>query len=1832
MGKTMGGMGVSSLAIVLAMALFAVPGLFAAVSSFTYGSPNFSPGEPGPVQASQAQLRFLLDGEAGRYRITVFPEGAAVAAAERSFQHPGGAATVRVLVPLQEGANRFTARLIDLDRSSVSVTLGVSATLTRDLLTSVSRVVFDAIEPFGRTTNRTSCTVHYTLTGTAQSFLVEVVEVTTGIVAVTSTNVTGSGSIPSVPLALGRNDFYLRATATDTFSTSPQVTSGILTIVRDDVAPVVGSLSVGFPPVPTTDAVVNIQGLTEPFAIVTVSNGAGDVVSERASGLGDFSITGVQLPLVGLGPTQTTFTVTARDYAGNVSAPATVTADRIAGEPAFAYIRLSPDDGSYVKPDQAVHVDGAVGGLLGVPPYTVRFYARGGTGLPLLEDALSNLNNVEAFSKDLILVGDPIHPKQDVIWSVEAEIESTAGVSQRHFLGEVFIDVADPEPVRLGPTFDRLFYTRSPYFTLQGEVERRSTVQMISTGGMTFRPGNAILSEATAVAPGAEFSATVDIRNTPEGPFSIQATTIATSGRSGVGSKRLIQFVRDVTHPLVDRLWIDGVPASGPSDLFRKEGQIVSLRIAATEIMDTPPEVYVTQAGADALPAPLSAEVVAGRVWDYNYVVLAGATDGSLDGRVDLIVTGGADRAGNPMQPEVRIERSFAVDTLAPQIDTLRSSPADGTVFSTAPLPIRVLLRENLLSADPASGVDVGASTLEVYGPIEEDPNRLRPGTLARMAPESLEWTPGAGAFDREGTYRVEVKAVDRVGNTTTELLIYRVDRTSVDPAFLTTTMPPAESYLNGLTWPRLPDGTWYVSGTWDVSGAPDFDVSRSRVTLEKLCPIPHKFVGHRVPVGTDTVRFELVDPLRTNGWDDGYYTMFLEAWDLADNRAVPIARNFTYDTLAPYVMDGTQGQIEAGVPIRENMFPAGDSVVRGPLRYVAAEMIDRVAPNEFGGSGINTELSTGSRLELVLIEGHPTTAVPVGTSTTNSLSSLLHFESVEPEVISPCYTGVRRATAVRELRVDPLSGAPMGLATDGSHDGEWMLYAHPRDRAGNEGRRAWIRFTYDTIPPRLDIRDVTNGEVLSGATLITSGTAWDNDKTTHDRGQGIASVELRVEGTDMSGATTVPALIDWTAAILPPNMEERHAEDPVLWRFEHAMPCWNGAGRILVRATDRAGNRSILVRDVQISCDLLPGPRLVTPLQEAVVPGAVVTFDWEQVPGASKYLLVLRDGATNHIVLETDYPIDEGKVNLVNLRHGRYTWTVHAVDTQGRLGQPAHGRAFELDATAPTVLKVETLDATVPDAQAGDVLGGQIRLAVTFSELMDKTLEPEVWIDPADPTLPSTRVATISWYEGEWRGLVDVPQDPQGADWNGIATITIRGARDRAGNPMEEWNGGLEIDLGPWWELQAFANPILEREVIFHVRALSRQGGAPERISGLPVVRIAQEGAAWQNLRMQALNESLFYGTFVVDVTRPGDAQVRITGTDGQGNTTTRLIPFSVAQIMRAARNNVPMASAFLNLALWEESVESDRTLAVFPPEVQMASKTVGQSALGTSSSELPSELRLVAPLDGFAPDDLPLKRPATLRVTWKKALPDGLPRQRIAVFRRTKGRYVYQPGAWSGQELVAQLDGLSQLALLADTTAPRVKELGSRDGGGRLQVSSVGGPKVELLDDGAGIDPESLLVLVDDEPVTSRFDSETRRLHVAENRSFARGTHRLTLSVADRLGNRSTTSLDFLTSAEMELRSLRSYPNPSRDGRVWIRYECSEAAELTVEIFDASGRRVFTMRQDVPAGHGPAIHWDGRNRRGRAVASGVYFCRLRARGLTGRKASADTRIAILR
>ncbi|MBC8233353.1 T9SS type A sorting domain-containing protein, partial [bacterium] len=85
------------------------------------------------------------------------------------------------------------------------------------------------------------------------------------------------------------------------------------------------------------------------------------------------------------------------------------------------------------------------------------------------------------------------------------------------------------------------------------------------------------------------------------------------------------------------------------------------------------------------------------------------------------------------------------------------------------------------------------------------------------------------------------------------------------------------------------------------------------------------------------------------------------------------------------------------------------------------------------------------------------------------------------------------------------------------------------------------------------------------------------------------------------------------------------------------------------------------------------------------------------------------------------------------------------------------------------------------------------------------------------------------------------------------------------------------------------------------------------------------------------------------------------------------------------------------------------------------------------------------------------------------------------------------------------------------------------------------------------------------------------------------------------------------------------QNFPNPFNP-ETWIPYQLSKDADVTIKIYDVSGRLVRTLElgskeAGVYLEKAKAGYWDGRNNTGESAASGVYFYSITAGDFTATK-----------
>jgi flagellar hook assembly protein FlgD len=77
------------------------------------------------------------------------------------------------------------------------------------------------------------------------------------------------------------------------------------------------------------------------------------------------------------------------------------------------------------------------------------------------------------------------------------------------------------------------------------------------------------------------------------------------------------------------------------------------------------------------------------------------------------------------------------------------------------------------------------------------------------------------------------------------------------------------------------------------------------------------------------------------------------------------------------------------------------------------------------------------------------------------------------------------------------------------------------------------------------------------------------------------------------------------------------------------------------------------------------------------------------------------------------------------------------------------------------------------------------------------------------------------------------------------------------------------------------------------------------------------------------------------------------------------------------------------------------------------------------------------------------------------------------------------------------------------------------------------------------------------------------------------------------------------------------QNYPNPFNTSTV-VEFTVPERCRVSLEVFNVLGQRVAVLIDDELSAGRHIISWNGRDRKGRPLASGLYFYRLGTRSYT--------------
>jgi hypothetical protein len=127
-----------------------------------------------------------------------------------------------------------------------------------------------------------------------------------------------------------------------------------------------------------------------------------------------------------------------------------------------------------------------------------------------------------------------------------------------------------------------------------------------------------------------------------------------------------------------------------------------------------------------------------------------------------------------------------------------------------------------------------------------------------------------------------------------------------------------------------------------------------------------------------------------------------------------------------------------------------------------------------------------------------------------------------------------------------------------------------------------------------------------------------------------------------------------------------------------------------------------------------------------------------------------------------------------------------------------------------------------------------------------------------------------------------------------------------------------------------------------------------------------------------------------------------------------------------------------------------------------------------------------------------------------------------------------------------------------------------------------------------------------------------------------LSEGMHTVQIIAFDNFNLPAVESTSFIArkSAAISLENLLVYPNPIKS-EGYFTFIISESAEITLDVFTMSGRRIRRIQTQVQPGF-QTIDFDGRDELGAKLANNTYFIRVRAKNADGKTVEKRERMVI--
>ena len=480
------------------------------------------------------------------------------------------------------------------------------------------------------------------------------------------------------------------------------------------------------------------------------------------------------------------------------------------------------------------------------------------------------------------------------------------------------------------------------------------------------------------------------------------------------------------------------------------------------------------------------------------------------------------DNAGNVEENEYRL----LYDTQAPVIGSIQVYAVAGDALELdtdlAPSNNRIIIEFEVTDDSPAlgaeSGVDFDATTIQLlYSNGELIAGDKKDDGEKKITFTSVELTS-------VGVYTVTITAADYAGNVgVPQRFTYRDE---IKPPRVVSFSPPAKSRLNRLT---------EISAAIEDQSGRGIDFSSTGSTIEVHSPDDVLVGGIVTNNGVDTLTFHLIDPLLTDGSEDGVYTIVVQPMDRLGVSGEVRQVTITYDTQSPRVQSVSHIDMTANV-----------SNVRDSVRRVEAELTEDESGIDVASSHVQLWRHTES--DRVLVPG----------TLDYDDASLLWWQLDSP------------------------------LAQGGEDDGEYTVAVVVFDNAGNVEENEY-RLLYDTQAPVIGSIQVY--AVAGDALELDTDLAPSNNRIIIEFEVTDDSPALGAESGVDFDATTIQ-LLDSNGELIAGD-KKYDGEKKITFTSVELTSV--GAYTVAITAADYAGNVNVSVPQRFTYRDEIKPPRVVS-------------------------------------------------------------------------------------------------------------------------------------------------------------------------------------------------------------------------------------------------------------------------------------------------------------------------------------------------------------------------------------------------------------------------------------------------------------------------------------------------------------------------------------------------------------------------------------------------------------------------------------------------------------